>query len=63
MKLKKKYRFTGGIRNLNGKVLQRIQRLSDDKVGGWIESDGNVEVCGDAKIEKWNHVVNISNCS
>lgn len=37
-----KYEFTGETMNFNGHLLHRIRRLSDDKLGGWIEKEENL---------------------
>lgn len=37
-----KYKFTGETINFDDHVLHRIKRLSDDKLGGWIESEKNL---------------------
>ena len=38
----KKYIFTGEILNWKGHILHRIKRLSDGKIGEWIESELNL---------------------
>ena len=51
----KKYEFTGETLEHEGRTLKRIRRLSDGKLGGWIESEDNLShyggawVCGEAK--------------
>ena len=51
-----KYEFTDETLNWNDCILHRIRRLSDGKLGGWIESEdnlsqeGNCWVDGDAKV-------------
>lgn len=51
-----KYEFTNETMTYNGAVLHRIRRLSDGKLGGWIEEennlgqDGNCWVDGEAKV-------------
>lgn len=35
----KKYEFTGETKEFNGGVLQRIRRISDQLIGGWIEKE------------------------
>lgn len=37
-----KYEFTGETMNHDGHLLHRIRRLSDGKLGGWIESEENL---------------------
>lgn len=37
----KKYTFTGETVRRDGRILHRIQRISDGLVGGWIESEKN----------------------
>ena len=38
----KKYEFTGETKEVFGRTLHRIKRLSDGLVGGWIESEDNL---------------------
>ena len=51
-----KYEFTDETMNYEGTLLHRIRRLSDGKLGGWIEKEknlsqeGNCWVDGDAKV-------------
>ena len=37
-----KYEFTDETKNYEGHLLHRIRRLSDSKLGGWIESEKNL---------------------
>lgn len=37
-----KYEFTSETKNYDGHILHRIRRLSDDQLGGWIESEDNL---------------------
>ena len=37
-----KYEFTNEIRRYNGRLLHRIQRIEDGKLGGWIEKEENL---------------------
>lgn len=58
----KKYEFTGQTKEHSGIVFNRIKRLKDGKLGGWIEKKenlsqhgnswvyGDAEVYGDAKV-------------
>lgn len=51
-----KYEFTGEIKKWNEHTLHRIKRISDGKIGGWVENEanlsqeGNCWVDNDAKI-------------
>lgn len=45
-----KYKFTGETRELNGKLLQRIQRISDGVLGGWIKSEDNLSHDGNCWV-------------
>ena len=45
-----KYNFTGEEQTINGVLLKRIQRLSDNKIGGWIEKESNLTHDGDAWV-------------
>lgn len=51
-----KYEFTGETMHYGSAVIHRIKRLSDGKIGGWIEKEenlsqeGNCWVDGDAKV-------------
>ena len=38
----KKYEFIGETKEVFGRTLHRIKRLSDGLVGGWIESEDNL---------------------
>ena len=38
----KKYEFTGETMRFAGTTLRRIKRLSDERIGGWIESENNL---------------------
>lgn len=40
--MNKKYEFTGETKEFNGRKLQRIKRIEDGLVGGWIESERNL---------------------
>lgn len=42
----KKYKFTGEVLEYQGRQLQRIRRLSDGQLGGWIESERNLSHAG-----------------
>ena len=58
----KKYEFTGETKQLAGRTLHRIRRLSDGVIGGWIEAEknlshegtcwvsGNAQVYGNAQV-------------
>ena len=48
----KKYEFTGEEKPLLscGVMVKRIRRLSDGAIGGWIESEKNLDVSGNAWI-------------
>ena len=41
-----KYEFTGETMNHDGHLLHRIKRLSDGKIGGWIEKEENLSQDG-----------------
>jgi carbonic anhydrase/acetyltransferase-like protein (isoleucine patch superfamily) len=46
-----KYEFTGEVKVKYGITLKRIRRLSDGEIGGWIESEKNLnKVSGDAWV-------------
>ncbi len=51
-----KYKFTGETKEFCGMTLNRIQRISDGLIGGWIEreenlsQDGDCFVCGNAWV-------------
>ena len=57
-----KYEFTGETKNFEGRIVRHIRRLSDGKIGGWIEKeenlsqegncwvDDNAVVCDDAQV-------------
>ena len=47
----KKYRFTGEIKVYKGRTLKQIRRLSDGKLGGWIESEDNLSHLGDSWVD------------
>ena len=46
----KKYEFTGETLEHEGRTLKRIRRLSDGKLGGWIESEDNLSHYGDSWV-------------
>jgi hypothetical protein len=46
----KKYKFTDTFLNWKGRILQRIKRLSDGKLGGWIEKEENLSHRGNCWI-------------
>ena len=46
----KKYEFTGETKEFNGVVLQRIRRISDQLLGGWIEQEENLSQKGDCFV-------------
>ena len=46
----KKYEFTGEIMVHEGITLRRIRRISDNLIGGWIESEENLSQKGDCFI-------------
>jgi len=52
----RKYEFTGETLQVHGRTLQRIRRISDGLIGGWIEKEDNLShegecfVYGDARI-------------
>lgn len=54
--MSKKYEFTGETKQFNCITLQRIRRLSDGLIGGWIESENNLShngscfVYGEAQV-------------
>lgn len=39
--MSRKYKFSGETKVAHGKTLHQIRRLSDGKLGGWIESEDN----------------------
>ena len=41
-----KYEFTGKIKTVNGVTVRQIKRISDDLIGGWIESEKNLDQNG-----------------
>ena len=46
-----KYTFTGETKTVSGITLRRIKRISDGKVGGWIEHEKNLsQAPGDAWV-------------
>lgn len=45
-----KYEFTNKTMNYNGCILHRIKRISDGKLGGWIESEDNLSQEGNCWI-------------
>lgn len=45
-----KYEFTDETLNYDGHILHRIKRLSDDKIGGWIEKEENLSQDGDCWV-------------
>lgn len=47
---KMKYKFTGEQKVVFGVKLQRLERLSDGALGGWIESESNLNHDGDAWV-------------
>jgi hypothetical protein len=46
----RKYEFTGEIKEVEGRVLKRIRRLSDGLVGGWVERESNLSHRGSCFI-------------
>ena len=46
----KKYEFTGETKEVFGRTLHRIKRLSDGLVGGWIESEDNLSHEGECFV-------------
>lgn len=46
-----KYEFTDETINYKGHLLHRIRRLSDSKLGGWIESEANLSQDGDCQVD------------
>lgn len=46
----KKYEFTGEEKNIYGVKLKRIKRISDGKIGGWIEKEDNLSHFGKSWI-------------
>lgn len=45
--MSRKYKYTGETMEYDGHLLHRIERLSDGKIGGWIESEENLShECG-----------------
>ena len=46
MSAKSKYRFTGATCIIDGRTLQRIERLGDGVIGGFIESEANLSQSG-----------------
>lgn len=47
----KKYEFTGETKEWEGRTLRRIRRISDGRIGGWIENEDNL--CNDPKTLCW----------
>jgi carbonic anhydrase/acetyltransferase-like protein (isoleucine patch superfamily) len=47
----RKYEFTGETLDWNGYVLRRIRRLSDEQLGGWIESEENLSHLGNCWVD------------
>ena len=45
-----KYEFTGQSRTVNGVTVRQIKRISDGLIGGWIESEKNLDQNGDCFI-------------
>ena len=45
-----KYEFTGQSKTVNGVTVRQIKRISDGLVGGWIESEKNLDQNGDCFI-------------
>ena len=51
-----KYEFTGQSKTVNGVKVRQIKRISDGTIGGWIESEKNLDqkgkcfVYGDALV-------------
>ena len=45
-----KYEFTGETKNESGTILHRIRRLSDGKLGGWIEKEENLSQDGNCWV-------------
>lgn len=48
--MRKKYEFTGEVKQSYNRVLHRIRRCSDGVVGGWIESAENLDQDGDCFV-------------
>ena len=46
-----KYEFTGETMKYNGHLLHQIRRLSDNLLGGWIESEENLSQEGDCWVD------------
>jgi hypothetical protein len=46
-----KYEFTGKTKKVSDTTLRQIRRLSDGKVGGWIEKEENLYQQGDSWID------------
>ena len=46
-----KYEFTDETMNHDGRILHRIRRLSDGKIGGWIESEENLSQEGNCWVD------------
>ena len=47
-----KYEFTNEIRRYNGRLLHRIQRIEDGKLGGWIEKEENLSQEGNCWVDE-----------
>lgn len=48
----KKYKYTGKVRRIDGVVVKQIVRISDGKIGGWIQSHKNLSHDGDAWVDE-----------
>jgi predicted acyltransferase (DUF342 family) len=46
-----KYEFTGETMHYEGYILHRIKRLSDGKLGGWIEKESNLSQEGNCWVD------------
>lgn len=46
-----KYEFTNETMNFDDYILHRIKRLSDDKLGGWIEKEDNLSQDGNCWVD------------
>ena len=45
-----KYEFTGQTKTVNGVTVRQIKRISDGVIGGYIESEKNLDQNGDCFI-------------
>lgn len=48
--MEKKYEFTGETKQYDGRVLQRVRRIKDGTLGGWVEGIHNLSHRGECFI-------------